>query len=160
MNLKSLICTLAAVVVLSAWGAVPHLAAQASPLTPPTGQDGRISITLVLTESGGTPTLLRRAGSEPRNIILLDAATVDVQQLSDAVFHLLIVEAQDPQGQRRGDNVAQRVRVSTPHPVYSWADEALQRLRGAAPQTVAGVGAGRQHRAVQIWAAPLRGRPR
>lgn len=157
MNLRNLIHTLGCAFVLNAAAAAPGLAAQESPLTPPSGPDARIPITLVLTESSGAPTLLRRAGGEPRNVILLDAATVDAQQLSDAVFHLLVLEAQDPRGERRADNAAQRVRIDTPHPVYPWAGEALQRLRDSARQPVPGVGGGRQHRTVRIWARPLRG---
>lgn len=143
--------------VLGAWASAPHLSAQASPLTPPTGPDGRIPITLVLTSGGAAPTVLRRAADESPNVILLDSATVDAQQLSDAVFHLLILEAQDPQGQRRSNNAAQRVRTDQPHPVYSWADEALVRLRSA-PRRPLEVGpAGRRYRTIQIWARPLRG---
>lgn len=143
--------------VLSAWASAPHLSAQASPLTPPTGPDGRIPITLVLTSGGAAPTVLRRAADESPNVILLDSATVDAQQLSDAVFHLLILEAQDPQGQRRSNRAAQRVRADQPHPVYSWAEEALVRLRSA-PRRPLEVGpAGHRYRTIQIWARPLRG---
>jgi hypothetical protein len=146
---------LAAALVVSA--TAPHLSAQASAFTPPTSPDGRVPITLVLTSGGGAPTMLRRAAGESRNVILLDAATADAQQLSDAVFHLLILEAQDPQGQRRNNNAAQRARVVQPHPVYSWADEALARLRGA-PRRPLEVGrAGQRYRTIQIWARPLRG---
>lgn len=156
MTLRNLICALGCALALSAWGAAPQLAAQANPLTPPSSPDGRVPIMLVLTENGGAPALLRRAGNGPRNVILLDSTTVDAQQLSDAVFHLLILEAQDPRGERRSDQAAQRVQVSEPHPAYPWASEALDRLRSAARQPVRGVSADRQHRVVQIWATPLR----
>jgi hypothetical protein len=149
--------TLALAVALVVSAAAPHLSAQASALTPPTGPDGRIPITLVLTSGGAAPTVLRRAADESPNVILLDSATVDAQQLSDAVFHLLILEAQDPRGQRRSNNAAQRVRVDQPHPVYSWADEALARLRSA-PRRPLEVGrAGQRYRTIQVWARPLRG---
>jgi hypothetical protein len=137
--------------------ATPHLAAQASPFTPPAAPDGRIPITLVLTSGGAAPTVLRRAADEWPNVILLDSATVDAQQLSDAVFHLLILEAQDPQGQRRSNNAAQRVRVDQPHPAYSWADEALDRLRSGPRRPLQGLRAGQRYRTVQIWTRPLRG---
>jgi hypothetical protein len=156
MNLHRRTLALAFALVMSA--TAPHLSAQADAFTPPTGPDGRIPITLVLTSGGAAPpTVLRRAAAESPNVILLDSATVDAQQLSDAVFHLLILEAQDPQGQHRGNNAAQRVRVNQPHPVYSWADEALMRLRSA-PRRPLDVGpAGQRYRIIQIWARPLRG---
>ena len=82
---------------------------------------------------------------------------MDAQQLSDAVFHLLILEAQDPQGRRRSNNAAQRTRVDQPHPVYSWADEALARLRSAPRRPLEAGPAGQRYRTIQIWARPLRG---
>ena len=148
---------LAFALLSSVWATAPHLAAQASPFTPPAAADGRIPITLVLTGGGVGPTVMRRAADESPNVILLDSATVDAQQLSDAVFHLLILEAQDPQGQRRSNNAAQRVRVDQPHPAYSWADEALGRLRGASRRSLEGLRAGQRYRTIQIWARPLRG---
>ena len=158
MNFTRRTLALAFALVLSAWATAPHLAAQASAFTPPTGPDGRVPITLVLTSGEGAPTVLRRAADVSRNVILLDSATADAQQLSDAVFHLLILEAQDPQGQRRNNNAAQRARVAQPHPVYSWADEALARLRSAPRRPLEGVGRGGQrYRTIQIWARPLRG---
>lgn len=160
MHFRSLFHALGAALALAVVGAPAALAAQVSPLTPPDAPDGRIAITLVLTDHGAASTLLRRAGNEDRNVILLDSATVDVHQLSDAVFQLLILEAQDPRGQRRADNAAQRVRTSAPHPGYPWAAEALQRLRAADPRPIGGVGAGRQSRAMQIWMPPLRGMAR
>jgi|GEM_PF-3237973 len=157
MNLTRRTFTLALALLLTAWGAAPRLSAQANPLTPPTGPDGRIPITLVLTGNGAGPTVLRRDADEQRNVILLDSATVDAQQLSDAVFHLLILEAQDPEGYRRNNNAAQRIQLNQPHPVYPWASEALERLRSAPRQPVAGLHAGQRQRAIQIWARPLRG---
>ena len=158
MNLPHRALALALALVVSAWATAPSLSAQGNALTPPTGPDGRIPITLVLTSGGAAPTVLRRGSHESRNVILLDSATADSQQLSDAVFHLLILEAQDPQGQRRNNNAAQRARVAQPHPVYSWADEALARLRSAPRRPLEGVGrAGQRYRTIQIWARPLRG---
>jgi len=157
MNLTRRTLALAFALVLGALATAPHLAAQASAFTPPTAPDGRIPVTLVLTGGGAAPTVLRRPADESRNVILLDSATVDAQQLSDAVFQLLILEAQDPQGQHRSNNAAQRVRINQPHPVYSWAGEALARLRNA-PRLPLEVGrAGQRYRTIQIWARPLRG---
>ena len=156
MNLSRKFSAIAVALVVSAFVA-PHLAAQASPLTPPTAPDGRIPITLVLTSGAAEPTVLRRAMGESPNVILLDSATVDAQQLSDAVFHLLILEAQDPQGRRRSNNAAQRVRVDQPHPVYSWANEALERLRSAPRRPMQGLRVGQRYRTIQVWARPLRG---
>jgi hypothetical protein len=155
MNLSRRTLTLAFALVWSA--TAPDLTAQGDAFTPPTGPGGRIRITLVLTGGGAAPTLLRRAADESPNVILLDSATVDAQQLSDAVFHLLILEAEDPQGQRRSNNAAQRVRVNQPHPVYSWADEALVRLRSAPRRPLEAGRAGQRYRTIQIWARPLRG---
>ncbi|HEX6042823.1 hypothetical protein [Longimicrobium sp.] len=155
MNFRSLLFTVGFALVM---GSAPtSLPAQVSPLTPPQTPESRVAITLVLTDHGAGPTLLRRTGNEDRNVILLDSATVDAQQLSDAVFQLLILEAQDPQGQRRGNNAAQRVRISEPHPVYWWAAEALQRLRASDPLRIRGVGGGRESRTLRIWMPPLRG---
>jgi hypothetical protein len=157
MKLPRRTIALAFALVSSAWVTAPQLSAQTNAFTPPTGPDGRIPITLVLTSGGAAPTVLRRAADESPNVILLDSATVDAQQLSDAVFHLLILEAQDPQGQRRSNNAAQRIRVDQPHPVYSWADEALARL-GSAPRRPLEAGrAGQRYRTIQIWMRPLRG---
>jgi hypothetical protein len=157
MNLPRRTLALAFALVLSAWAPATRLSAQASPFTPPTGPDGRVPITLVLTGGGAAPTVLRRPVDQSRNVILLDSSTVDAQQLSDAVFHLLILEAQDPQGQRRSNNAAQRVRVNQPHPVYSWAEEALARLRSAPHRPLEVGPAGQRYRTIQIWARPLRG---
>lgn len=156
MNFSHRFFALAVALVVSA-SAAPHLAAQASPFTPPAALDGRIHITLVLTGGGAAPTVLRRTGGESPNVILLDSATVNAQQLSDAVFNLLILEAQDPQGQRRSNNAAQRVRVDQPHPAYSWANEALERLRTAPRRPLPGLRAGQRYRTIQVWVRPLRG---
>ena len=65
---------LAFALVMSA--TAPHLSAQADAFMPPTGPDGRIPITLLLTSGGAAPTVLRRAAAESPNVILLDSATV------------------------------------------------------------------------------------
>lgn len=155
MNLPHRTLAIAFALVMSA--AVPHLSAQANAFTPPTGPDGRIPITVVLTGGGTAPIVLRRTAAESPNVILVDSATVDAQQLSDAVFHLLILEAQDPQGRRRSNNAAQRVRADQPHPVYPWADEALVRLRSAPRRPLQAGPAGQQYRTIQLWARPVRG---
>ena len=161
MNYACRTLALASALLVSAWATAPHAAAQASAFTSPAAPDGRIPITLVLTSGAAEPTVLRRAiVDESPNVILLDSATVDAQQLSDAVFHLLILEAQDPQGRRRSNNAAQRVRVDQPHPVYSWANEALERLRSAPRRPMQGLRAGQRYRTIQVWARPLRGMPR
>ena len=120
----------------------------------------RIPVTFVLTATGEAPVLLRRPGGEAHNVILLDSKTVDAQQLSDAVFQLLVLEAQDPRGERRAYNAASRVRANIPHPVYPWAEEAIRRLRASAPQAIPGVTRGRGQRVLQIWMPPLRGMTR
>lgn len=117
----------------------------------------RIPVTVVLTATGEAPVLLRRPGGEAHNVILLDSTTVDAQQLSDAVFQLLVLEAQDPGGERRAHNAASRVRADLPHPAYPWAEEAIRRLRTSDPQAIPGVTRGRGQRVLQIWMPPLRG---
>jgi hypothetical protein len=155
MRFKIRISVLA--LALAACAFVPRLAAQTGPFDPPRGSDDRIVVTLVLVGGGNEPTLLRRPGGQARNVILLDSVRVNAQQLSDAVFQLLILEAQDPAGQRRAPNSAHRVRTDVPHPVYPWAEEALQRLRASSGQSIPGVTTGRQQRTIQIWLRPLRG---
>lgn len=145
---------------LAACASAPRLSAQAGPFDPPSGPDNRIPVTLVLAGTGGQPALLRRPGGEARNVVLLDSSQVNAQQLSDAVFQLLILEAQDPAGERREPNAAQRVRTDVPHPVYPWADEAIRRLRLSSPQSIPGVTAGGRQRTLQVWMRPLRGRAR
>jgi hypothetical protein len=157
MNHACRTLALAFALLVSAWATAPHADAQASAFAPPAAPDGRIPITLVLTSGGGAPTVLRRAADESANVILLDSATMDAQQLSDAVFNLLIMEAQDPQGRRRSNHAAQRIRLDQPHPVYSWANEALTRLRSAPPRPVEALRAGQRYRIIQVWARPLRG---
>lgn len=139
---------------------VAQLHAQAGPFDAPTGPDVRIPITLVLAGNGAQPTLLRRPGGEARNVVLLDSMQVTAQQLSDAVFQLLILEAQDPAGQRRAPNAAQRVRTDVPHPIYPWAEDAVRRLRDSPGRAIPGVTGGREQRTIQIWMRPLRGAPR
>jgi hypothetical protein len=117
----------------------------------------RIAVTLVLTATGEAPVLLRRPGGEAHNVILIDSTTVDAQQLSDAVFQLLVLEAQDPRGERRAHNAASRVRADVPHPAYPWAEAAIRRLRTSEPQAIPGVTRGRGQRVLQIWMPPLRG---
>jgi hypothetical protein len=144
------------VLALTASGA-SRLAAQASPFASTSSSDDRVQITIVLTDRADEPMLMRRAGAGPRNVILLNAGAADPQQLSDAVFQLLVLEAQDPRGERRADDAAQRVRTSAPHPVYPWAAEAVERLRTASRQQLRGVEHGRQHRTLQLWVPRLRG---
>ncbi len=142
---------------LIACASASRLTAQTSPFGPPSGPDARIPITLVLTGNGAQPTLLRRPGGEARNVVLLDSTQVNAQQISDAVFQLLILEAQDPAGQRRALNAAVRVRTDMPHPVYPWAEDAIRRLRASSRQAIPGVTTGREQRTLQIWMRPLRG---
>jgi hypothetical protein len=130
------------------------LSAQITPWSPPPSTDDAIPITIVLVDNGSPAGLLRRAAVEPRNVILLDSATVDARALSDAVFSMLIMEAVDGAGRRRSNNEIQRASLSAAHPVYPWADEGLHRLLGAAKEPVRGVG---RYRSISIWMPPLRG---
>lgn len=157
MNFTIRIRVLALALAAAASAFSAQLRAQDGPFVPPGGPDARIAITVVLTGTGGQPALLRRPGGEARNVILLDSMQVNAQQLSDAVFQLLILEAQDRAGQGRAPNAAQRVRSDVPHRVYPWAEEAVRRLHGSPRQSIPGVTAGRQHRTLRIWVRPLRG---
>lgn len=121
--------------------------------TPPQAADGRIPITVVITADGGPPTYFRRAGEEPRNVVLIDSATADAGQLSGVVFSLLAAEAGDTAGAKRDDHLAARIRTSTPVPVLPWAEEALRRARASAVRQAHGLPRGR---AVQLWLPPLR----
>lgn len=153
MNLNRLLCPAVFAVIVSGLAAAPSLTAQRTPFAAPESADRRVPITLVLVNNGAPPTLLRRSSMEPRNVILLDAATADVQRLSDAVFSLLIMEIDDPEGRTRADNAAQRIRISPSRPpVYPWAGEALLRLKSEPRQAIGGFG---NHHALQIWLAPL-----
>lgn len=141
--------------------AVLLVCATARPLTgqgalfePPLSTESAIPITIVLVDNGSRPGLIRRATGEPRNFVLLDSATADVQGLSDAVFSMLIMEAVDGEGRRRNDAEIQRVSLSASRPAYSWAEEALRRLRATPREPVRGIGRGR---ALTIWMPPLRG---
>jgi hypothetical protein len=130
------------------------LMGQSTPFEPPLAAGSAIPITIVLVDNGSRPGLIRRANGEPRNVVLLDSATADVQVLSDAVFSMLIMEAVDGDGRRRNDREVQRASLSANRPVYPWAEEALRRLNETAKEPVRGVG---RHRALTIWMPPLRG---
>jgi hypothetical protein len=136
---------------------VPYTATAQAPFERPADPRDRIQVTLVFTASGQPPMLLRRPGDDARNVVLLDSAHLDAQQLSDAVFQLLVLEAQDPGGQRRAPNTAQRVRADVPHPVYPWAEEAIRRLRAEPARSVPGVTGDRRARTLHLWMRPLRG---
>lgn len=157
MNFRSHPHVLVFAFALIACASASRLTAQTGPFDPPSGPDARVPITLVLTGSGAQPTLLRRPRGEARNVILLDSMRLSSQQLSDAVFQLLVLEAQDPAGQRRAPNAAVRARTDVAHPVYPWAEDAIRRLRASARQSIPGVTNGREQRTIQIWMRPLRG---
>lgn len=145
-----------ALACLLATAGLPTLSAQESPFVSRGAADDRVHITIVLTDREAPTTLLRRAGPGERNIILMHADSVDAQRLSDAVFQLLILEAQDPEGQGRADNQAQRMRIGTSRPAYPWAAEAVERLRTAARRQLRAVAGGRRHRALEVWMPRLR----
>lgn len=136
---------------------VPSRMLAQDPFEIPTDPGSRIQVTLVLTGTGQSPALLRRSGDDARDVVLLNPARLDPQQLSDAVFQLLVLEAQDPDGQRRTRNTAQRVRADVPHPVYPWAEEAIRRLRTAPVRSIPGLTGNRQARTLDLWLRPLRG---
>lgn len=128
--------------------------AQGDPFSRPEGVEHRIQITLMLSASGQPAMILRRR-SEPQNVILLDANATE-QQLSDAVFTLLAMEARDPNGRDRSDGVAQSVQLDPHAPVYPWSGAAIMRLRAAEKRQVPGMG---ERRSVDIWVRPVRPHP-
>jgi uncharacterized SAM-binding protein YcdF (DUF218 family) len=95
------------------------VSAQSTPGAPAFPGDNLVPITIVLVDNGSPTGLLRRSGVQPQNVILLDSANVSAQGLSNAVFSLLLMEAVDATGQRRGNNELQRADLSAPHPRLS-----------------------------------------
>jgi hypothetical protein len=87
-----------------------------------------------------------------RNVLIVNSST-DAKHLSEAIIGLLVAEAQDPQGLRRSDGVAQRVRLDRETPEYPWAREAIDRLKASPERIHPGLG---KARAIRIWVAPLR----
>ena len=134
-----------------------RMAAQGAPQAASGPPSGQVPVTLILVSNGASPGVLRRSGSGPRNVILLDSASVDIQQLSDAVFGLLVMEARDSAGSKRSDSEVARFRLDKPHPVYAWAAATLDQLRTAPKGAIPGVGQGRW---LEIHVTPLRGHSR
>jgi hypothetical protein len=129
-----------------------ELPAQADPFTPSTQADGRVQVTLTAAKAGTPTVMLRRAGTGPRNVILVDFGALTPESLSNAVAGLLIAEAMDPEGRQRSDRAAQRMALSQPAPVYSWAQEAIRRLRAQADARSRSQGP----QSLRIWVAPFR----
>ena len=129
---------------------------QPGPATQPGADTNRIAVTIVLTQSGAPATVLRRT-TEPRNVILVDSATIDSHRLSAAVFSFLVMERLDPEDHERSGASASRPMFQENAPRYPWAEATLRQLRTAPLRSVHGVGT---HRAVQITVPPLRGHGR
>jgi hypothetical protein len=129
-----------------------ELTAQPSPFVRPDPAAGRVQITLVLNSRGGRTAFFRRSQGEHSNVVLVDSATATAQQLSNAVFGLLVAEAQDPDGHGRSENMAHETRLNVQRPAYSWAVDALALLTAERPQPVRGMG---MRRAIRIWLPPL-----
>lgn len=131
------------------------LQGQPGPVPSPAADTNRIPVTIALTQSGGPAIVMRRASMEPRNLLLVDSATIDGRRLSSVIFGFLIMEGMDPEGRDRSDAAASAPISPENAPQYPWAEETLRHLRAAPVQTVQGVGA---YRTVQISVRPLRGR--
>ena len=142
-------------VVLAAVAGGEKASAQDDPFSRPEGAEQRTQVALMLSAIGRPAMILRRR-SEPQNVILLDANATE-QQLSDAVFTLLAMEARDPNGRDRSDGVAQSVQMDPHAPVYPWSGAAIMRLRAAEKRQVPGMG---ERRSVDIWVRPVRPHPR
>ncbi|HEV3052264.1 MAG TPA: hypothetical protein VGX50_18280, partial [Longimicrobium sp.] len=140
---------------LAAVAAGERASAQGDPFSRPEGVEQRTQVTLMLSPSGRPAMILRRR-SEPQNVILLDANATE-QQLSDAVFTLLAMEARDPNGRDRSDGLAQSVQMDPHAPVYPWSGAAIMRLHAAEKRPVPGMG---ERRSVDIWVQPVRPHPR
>lgn len=146
MTFRTLIYSVLLVLCVSSTG----VRAQTEPFTPPSRSDGHVHVTLTVARPGTPTMLLRRSGSGPRNVILLDPANLTPESLSNAVAGLLIAEAMDPEGRQRSDRTAQRTALSRPAPVFPWAQEAVRRFRVLADSR------GATRRSLQIWVAPMR----
>lgn len=114
---------------------------------------GRIAVTVVMAEGAGTPVIMRRARSEPRNVILVNP-TVTGAQLESALFAFLISEASDPDGHERDDRAAMRVTMPPSTPRFPGAAAALARLRAAPRLPIEGLASAAS---VEIWVSPRRG---
>lgn len=132
----------------------PASATAQNPFTRSSSSDGRIPITIVLDENVDAPTILRRASASPANVILTNSESLTPQALSNAIFSLLLLEARDPDGHQRQDNAAQRIILSSPWPVFSWAAQALGLLHSAQVRHVPALGT---RKTVQVWVPPLTG---
>lgn len=132
--------------------AAGELSAQQSPFVRPDAPADRVQITLVLSSRGGRTAFFRRTQGEHSNVVMVDSATATPQQLSDAVFGLLVAEAQDTGGHVRSDNMARQTRLNVQRPAYGWAVDALALLVAERPQPVRGMG---MRRAIRIWLPPL-----
>lgn len=130
------------------------LGGQPAPGPSPAADTSWLSLTVVLTQHGVAPLVLRRAGVEPRNVILVDSATIDDRRLSAAIFSFLVMERLDSEGQERSNAAASRPMFHENAPYYPWAGATLRQLRTAPIQSVQGIGS---HRAIQIAVPPLRG---
>lgn len=115
---------------------------------------GRIPVTIVLADGSGPHVIFRRAGIEPRNVILVNA-DFDAERLSNAVFAFLLAEARDPDGLERADNKALRLNLPPGTPAYAGAEQAVNRLKNAGRRGLPGLGV--PQRTIEIWVAPRRG---
>lgn len=140
-------------VLLSTGTLATSLPAQADPFSGPGQSEARVPITLVASETGRPPMVLRRVGTEARNIILVDLRTTTAAQLSDAIFQLLIQHEEDPTGARERANEVSAVSGITGRPAYPWAAEGLRRLAAGQRRPEQGLG---QRRTVRIWVRPVR----
>jgi hypothetical protein len=118
--------------------------------------EGKLPVTIVLAEGDGPPVIFRRA-TEPLNVIIINRST-NAEQLSGAIFSLLVTEARDPSGQERADNAALRMNMPRSTPQYGDAALAISRLHGARVRRVGSLGDGL--RAIEVWVAPRRGHHR
>jgi hypothetical protein len=146
---------LAPTVVAAALLPLP-LASQGGPFERPGIGGDRISVTLVLVERDWPAMILRRAGSDPRNVIVLPAAGLDPDRLSQAIRAFLAAESSDPEGARRSDTNALGFGPIPGIEPFPWAAAAVQRLRVVQPRSVPGLPAGRM---LELWLPPPAVRP-
>ena len=112
------------------------------------GDPNRISITVGVSDNtpGGLPAAVFRRTSEPRNLVVVNSATMTAASISQAVHALLLFEARDPTGAERTNNKIVSSRIDKSRS-FSWAKDITAQLKNATPRVIEGVG---RVRAVEI----------
>jgi hypothetical protein len=124
-----------------------------SPFHAREGDSSFVHVVLVADPTVPAATTMRRAMSEPRNVVIIDPDATDPAALSQVIFGLLVAESTDPDGRRRSDRGAVRMSRPIAAPTYPWAADALDRLRQAEPVVLGELG---ERPALSLWLRRLR----